>query len=52
MVVVLPAPLTPTTRTMKGFWLPKSNGTSTGFSTFETSAARMRFTSSGSISLS
>ena len=52
MVVVLPAPLTPTTRMMKGFSAPKVKGTSTGFSTFETSEARMRFTSSGSISLS
>ena len=46
MVVVLPEPLTPTTRMTNGF-APASivSGFATGPSTFSTSAARIVFTS-------
>ena len=53
IVVVLPDPFTPTTRMTKGFGpVATSSGFATGASTFSTSPARMRFTSSGATLLS
>ncbi len=46
MVVVLPEPLTPTTRITNGFAPSTASGFATGASTFSTSAARTAFTSS------
>ena len=52
MVVVLPEPLTPTTRATKGFAAPIKSGLATGVRTFSTSAATTAFTSSAVIDLS
>ena len=53
MVVVLPEPLTPTTRMTNGFRAPSmTSGFATGASTFSTSAATTAFTSSAEIALS
>ncbi len=52
IVVVLPEPLTPATRTTNGFAALKLSGVATGASTFSTSAATTAFTSSGVIALS
>ena len=51
MVVVLPEPLTPATRTMNGFFVVSmTSGCATGASAFSTSVATTAFTSSGVIS--
>ena len=53
MVVVLPEPLTPTTRMTNGFVAASiASGCATGARTFSTSAATTAFTSSGVIALS
>ena len=53
MVVVLPEPLTPTTRMTNGFCAASiSSGFATGASTFSTSVATTAFTSSAEIALS
>ena len=53
MVVVLPEPLTPTTRMTNGFCDASiSSGFATGASTFSTSVATTVFTSSAEIALS
>ena len=52
MVVVLPEPLTPTTRMTNGFAPSIASGLATGASTFSISAASTAFTSSGEIALS
>src|SRR5581483_11765170 len=53
MVVVLPEPLTPTTRITKGaFDVSTTSGIATGVSTFSTSVATTVFTSSAEIALS
>ena len=53
MVVVLPEPLTPTTRMTNGFCAASiSSGFATGASTFSTSVATTVFTSSAEIALS
>ena len=52
MVVVLPVPLTPTTRMTCGFAAGSmTSGFATGASTFSISAAKIAFTSSVPISL-
>jgi len=53
MVVVLPEPLTPTTRITNGFCAGSiSSGLATGASTFSTSVATTALTSSAEIDLS
>ena len=53
MVVVLPEPLTPTTRMTNGLFAASiSSGLATGASTFSTSVATTPFTSSAEIVLS
>src|SRR4051794_35673278 len=53
MVVVLPEPLTPTTRITNGFFAASmTSGIATGASTFSTSVATTAFTSSGEMVLS
>ena len=53
MVVVLPEPLTPTTRITNGaFAASTASGFATGASTFSTSVATTVFTSSAVIALS
>ena len=53
MVVVLPEPLTPTTRMTNGFFAASmTSGCATGASTFSTSAATTALTSSGEIAAS
>ena len=53
MVVVLPEPLTPTTRMTNGFCAASiSSGFATGDSTFSTSVATTVLTSSAEIALS
>ena len=53
MVVVLPDPLTPTTRITNGFFAASiGSGLATGASTFSTSVATTDFTSSAVIALS
>ncbi len=52
MVVVLPEPLTPTTRMVNGRSAPTTSGLATGVSTFSTSLASTALTSSAVIVLS
>ena len=53
MVVVLPEPLTPTTRMTNGFWVSSiTSGFATDDKTFSTSVATTDFTSSAEIALS
>ena len=53
MVVVLPEPLTPTTRMTNGFFVSSiASGFATGISTFSTSLATTALTSSSVIDLS